>query len=256
MKTNEYGKYLSEAYDALNGDVDYAAWADFYEACAVRFTGKKPAHICEMACGTGNLSVLLSGRGYHVTAFDLSEPMLTLADKKATDAGVKNLRLTKQDMCHFQVYTPAEQVVCMMDGINCLTGAGDAFCAFESANAALVDGGLFVFDVNTRRKFEHTYADNAYVLEDEHVFLAWQNFYNKKTHFCDLYLTFFFEEADGRYARFDEHMRQRMYPEKTLDKFVKQAGFEIICKTGGFDFENASEQDTDRLFYICKKVSH
>ena len=34
MKTNEYGKYLSEAYDILETDVDYEEWADYYLACA------------------------------------------------------------------------------------------------------------------------------------------------------------------------------------------------------------------------------
>ena len=77
-----YGKYLSETYDTLNSDIDYEKWADFYETCFEKYAGVKVKHICEMACGTGSMAVIFGKRGYNVTAFDLSEDMLTLADKR------------------------------------------------------------------------------------------------------------------------------------------------------------------------------
>ena len=153
MKTNEYGKYLSEAYDILETDVDYEEWADFYLACAKKYTGKKPAHICDMACGTGKLSVAFEKRGIKVTAFDLSEDMLSLADKRARDEGAEDVRFTRQDLRDFRVYAPVELCVCMMDGINCLGTPADVSSAFESAHRALCEDGLFIFDVNSRRKF-------------------------------------------------------------------------------------------------------
>lgn len=253
MRTEEYGKYLSEAYDTLNTDVDYERFADFYEECFARYGREHTKHVCEMACGTGSLAVSMAKRGYHVTAFDLSDEMLTLADRKAREADVKDLRLTRQDMRDFKVYTPADAAICMMDSLNCLPAPSEVRKTFESVYAALAPEGLFVFDVNTAKKFETVYADNAYVLEDEHVLLAWQNFYNGQTKKCDLYLTFFFEEPDGRYARYDEHIRQRMYPMRSLERLLHETGFEVLCRTGGFDFAATGESDCDRLFYICKK---
>ena len=253
MKVSGYGEKLSQAYDALNGDVNYAEWADFYEACVARFCTAKGKHVCEMACGTGSMALELEKRGWHVTAFDASNTMLTLADKKAQDAGVKNIRFTQQDMRDFRVYTPAQMILCMMDSLNCLAAPGEVASAFESAYHALEDGGIFIFDVNARHKFETVYAENAYVLEDEDVLLAWQNFYNRNTKKCDMYLTFFFENADGRYDRYDEKIRQRMYPARTLERLLADAGFEVLCRTGGFDFSPADENTCDRLFYVCGK---
>ena len=37
MKTEEYGKYLSQTYDFLNTDINYAEWADFYKECFKRY---------------------------------------------------------------------------------------------------------------------------------------------------------------------------------------------------------------------------
>ena len=83
MKTEEYGKYLSQTYDFLNTDINYAEWADFYCECFRKYSQVPVKNICEMACGTGNMALELQKRGYSVTAFDLSEHMLTVADKKA-----------------------------------------------------------------------------------------------------------------------------------------------------------------------------
>ncbi len=253
MKTNEYGKYLSEAYDILETDVNYEEWAEFYLACMQKFTGKKPVHVCDMACGTGKLSVALDKRGCKVTAFDLSEEMLTLADKRAREEDAGNVRFTRQDLRDFRVYTPAELCVCMMDGINCLGTPTDVSSAFESVRRALTDGGIFVFDVNSRHKFEETYGENAYLLENDNVFLAWQNFYEPSAKKCDMYLTFFIENKDGKYERFDESIRERMYPAKTLDRLLDRAGFDVLCRTSDFDFTPADETACDRIFYICRK---
>lgn len=248
-----YGKYLSETYDTLNSDIDYEKWADFYEACFEKYAGAKVKHICEMACGTGSMAVIFGKRGYSVTAFDLSEDMLTLADKKVQDAGLENVRLTMQDMCSFRVYSKAQGIVCMLDSLNCLMDNNALSEAFECAYAALDDGGVFIFDVNTKYKFENVYGDNAYVLEDEKVLLAWQNFYNKNTKKCDFYLTFFLEDDDGRYTRFDEHNKQKMHVTRTLDKLLYEAGFKVEARVSDFDFTNADEKCDERIYYICTK---
>lgn len=253
MKNNGYGKYLSEAYDTLNYDVDYAAFADFYEKCFAKFSDVKVRHVCEMACGTGNMSIELKKRGYKVTAFDISENMLTLADKKAREKNETDIRFTLQDMRSFKLYSKADAIVCMMDSVNCLTDKKDLESMLMCVNDALTPGGIFVFDVNSKRKFEEVYAENAYILEDEGVLLAWQNFYKKSTKKCDLFLSFFFEDEDGRYSRYDEQIKQRFYPVKTLEKTLLSAGFEIMCITDGFDFEKADENKCDRVFFAVKK---
>lgn len=254
MANEEYGKYLSETYDVLNSDIDCSEWADFYEKCFEKYADIKIRHICEMACGTGSMAIELSARGYGITAFDLSCDMLTAADKKMTDAGAKNIRFTQQDMRSFKVYSKADAVICMLDSLNCLPDSTALSEAFESAYNALNSGGVFVFDINSKYKFENVYSDNAYILEDEGVLLAWQNFYNPKTKKCDMYLTFFIEDEDGRYMRFDERNKQKMHSVRTVNKLLEEAGFEICGTVSDFDFSDADEKRDERIFYICRKA--
>lgn len=250
-----YGTHLAACYDTLNSDIDYAAWADFYRAAFEKYAPSFAVkHICEMACGSGSLSVAFAKRGYSVTAFDLSEDMLVIADKKARDAGIDTVRFTLQDMRSFGVYTKADACICMLDSLNCLSDISGVAETFAHAFGALNDGGMFIFDVNSRHKFETVYADNAYVLEDEHVLLAWQNFYHPSAKKCDLYLTFFCEDEDGRYTRFDEEMRQKMYTVRSLKKQLADAGFSLLDIVSGFDFAPADEDTDDRLFFICRKA--
>ncbi len=253
MADTGYGRYLSETYDALNTDIEYPEWADFYEKCFEKYADVRVKSICEMACGTGNMAILLAKRGYNVTAFDLSEDMLTAADRKMFDEGVQNLRFTRQDMRSFKVYSKAQGIICMLDSINCLLDNDSVLDTFESVYNALDDGGVFIFDVNSKYKFENVYSDNAYILEDEKVLLAWQNFYNAKTKKCDLYLTFFLEDEDGRYTRFDEHNKQKMHTVKVLDKLLDKAGFSVEARVSGFDFADADESRDERIFFICTK---
>ncbi len=252
MKKEGYGKYFVKAYDLLNTEIDYSKWCDFYEKCFEKYS-IPVKNVCETACGTGNLALELSKRGYSVTAIDISEDMLSEADKKAFDAGIQNIRFTLQNMRDFEVYTKPQAVICMASSINCLTSNVRLEEAFSSAFCALDDGGVFIFDISTKKKFETVYADNAYVLEDEKVLLAWQNFYNEKTKKCDFYLSFFFENDAGCYDRYDERSAEKMFSEKTIEKTLKKVGFNEFYTFADLDFSKGNENTHDRLFYICKK---
>ena len=43
---------LAAVYDRLNGEVDYEAWADFFEACFSRY-GLPQRLLLDLGCGTG-----------------------------------------------------------------------------------------------------------------------------------------------------------------------------------------------------------
>jgi len=253
MKSKGYGRCLSETYDKLNADVDANVWASFCEECFCRFAKTEVKHVCEIACGTGSVSIVLEKKGYKMTSSDLSENMLSIADNKAFEAGCKNIVFAKQDMCSFTASAKAGAVICLLDSINCLLTPKDVKSCFESAYDILVDGGVFVFDVNSKYKFENVYADNAYVLEDEGVLCAWQNFYDDEKKICDFYLSFFLENEDGLYEREDEHNKERMYTVKNILSYLTSAGFSEIKVFGDMDFSHADENTDERLFFVAVK---
>ena len=85
-------------------------------------------------------------------------------------------------------------------------------------------------------------------------FALWQNHYNPKNHMCDFYITLFSEGEDGRYERYDEAERERMYTLKTLKRALADTGFEFIGAYSDFAFTEATDND-ERIYVIarCKK---
>ena len=69
---------LAAWYDALTRDVDYAAFADFYEQCFQQGRGESHT-LLDFCCGTGTLTRLMAARGYEMIATDGSPDMLMQA---------------------------------------------------------------------------------------------------------------------------------------------------------------------------------
>ena len=242
---------LAECYDALMEDIDYAAWADFYEVQFARYAAKKPSIVLDLGCGTGVLTNILAGRGYDMIGIDLSPEMLARASEAAR-AEKKNVLYLEQDMRAFDLYGTVDAAVCSLDGINYLTKKEDVALCFSRVHTFLSEGGLFVFDVNTPWKFEHIFGDESYILEDETTFLGWQNQYTKSTGLCRFYLTFFRETASGLWERYEEVQSERAYSDRVLKRLLDTAGFEVLEIVSDLDGTPAGDAD-ERHYFICKK---
>lgn len=254
MKGESYNEALSNAYDILNDEIDISAWADFICGNIKKYGLKDNARICDIACGTGSMSVELEKRGYTLMSLDLSQDMLCIAENKARNNKCRNITFTCQDMRTFRDTAKNACVICLLDSLNCLMNIKDIKLCFESTNKALEMGGIFVFDVNSKYKFENVYGDNAYILENDGILCAWQNQYNEKSKVCDFYLSFFTENKDGTYQRSDEHRREKMYTLKSIEKALLEKGFEICGVSCDFDFNEADENKDERLYITAKKV--
>ena len=53
-------------YDRLMDAVPYRAWVDYVELLMAKFRSR-PKHILDLACGTGNVGLELTRRGFRVT---------------------------------------------------------------------------------------------------------------------------------------------------------------------------------------------
>lgn len=252
MANELYGNALAGTYDILNDGIDHAAWADFIENCVKRFSDIEVSEICETACGTGIMACELARRGYDVTASDLSEEMLSVAENRARNENL-SIRFVVQDMRYTKMYSKKDLIICLLDSMNYLTHRQDIKYALESAYENLNDGGLFIFDMNSKYKFEHIYSDNSYVLESDGVYCGWQNYYNSSTKICDFYLSIFTENPDGTYTRSDEYQREKMYTIRQMKPIIKDCGFELCGIFSDFDFSDGDENCDERLYYVLKK---
>lgn len=242
---------LAACYDALMADVDYEGWADFYEAVFRKYGNGMPKLVLDLGCGTGHLTSILAARGYEMLGIDRSPEMLSHAAARAERAG-QNILFSEQDMCSFDLYGTVDAVVCSLDCVNYLTKPAELNACLARVHTFLAPGGLFLFDVNTPWKFEHEFGDNSYILEEDGLFLGWQNFYTKSTGLCRFYLTFFRETNDGLWERVEEEQRERAYSDAVLCKYLAENGFSVLDTVSGFDFSPAGKTD-ERHFFLCRR---
>lgn len=244
---------IARVYDGLNAEIDYKKWADFIEKCFDRYLSARPEIVLDLACGTGKMTRELAARGYDMIGIDGSDEMLSRAMFSENSSGILYLL---QDMREFELYGTVGAVVCCLDSINYLLEEKEVLQTFSLVHNYLDPDGLFIFDVNSPRKFEKVYSDNAYILEDENddgsaIFCGWQNQYDKETGICDFYLTLFEEDEDGAYIRSDEHQRERCYTMEQIRSALDKANLEFISVFADYDFKEISDED-DRWYIVAR----
>ena len=244
---------LSRVYDSINSDIDYKAWADFFEKILDREAKARPELVLDLGCGTGKMTLELSSRGYDMTGIDYSPDMLDVARDTAEEQGADVLWLC-QDMREFELYGTVDLTVSCLDCINHLTRPSDVEKTFKLVHNYLIPDGLFVFDINGKYKFENIYADRSYVMEEDGGVCIWQNNYDEKKKICDFYITLFEECEDGRYERYDEEQRERMYTLSEMKKLLEKCSLEFIGAYSDFEFKEATDDD-ERIYIVarCKK---
>ncbi|MBO5315523.1 MAG: class I SAM-dependent methyltransferase [Clostridia bacterium] len=244
---------LAPFYDAINADISYSDWADFIEKIFNKECKSRPELVLDLGCGTGKMTLELASRGYDMTGIDISPEMLDIAREQAEIGGYDILWLS-QDMREFELYGTVDSAVSCLDCINHLTKPSDVKKTFELMHNYLIPDGIFVFDINGKAKFENIYADRSYVMEEDGGVCIWQNYYDKKTKLCDFYITLFEECSDGRYERYDDEQRERMYTVSEMRKMLLASGFEFIGAYSDFDFNEATD-NSERIYIAarCKK---
>ena len=214
---------FAKYYDALNAGADYGKLADYIEGVFSLYQ-KRPELVLDLACGTGSLTLELKKRGYDMAGLDLSAEMLAAA---AAKKGGQGILWTNQDMASFELYGTVDAVVCCYDSLNYLTAPGEVEKCFALVHNYLNPGGLFVFDVNSKQKFESIYAPSVFVIEDakKKLFCVWRSHWQKKARSCDFCLTLFEKRTDGAYTRHEATQREKHHGAGFLKNALIDAGF-------------------------------
>lgn len=242
-------KEFASLYDELMNDFDYEMWFNYIEDIFKKYE-KDPKYILEMACGTGNLSIHLAEKGYKLTCFDLSEEMLSEAYEKLNK--YKNVKLLNGNMIDFKISRKFQAVVSICDSINYITDRDDLKTTFLNVYNHLEDGGIFIFDINSFYKLSEVIGNNTFVEDRDEVFYTWQNYYNDEENTCEFYLSFFINEDEDRYIRFDEEHKERAYTTDEVIELLNLAGFKSVDYFEAFTTESVNPL-TERInFVACK----
>ena len=236
-------------YDRLMQTVDYKAWANYIHEIAQKYE-IKPGLAADLGCGTGSFCIEMSKHGYDMIGVDMSAEMLSCAREKSIEAG-RDILFLNQDMTNFELYGTVDVITCLMDSVNYVTYKNDLKHLFKLVGNYLNPGGLFVFDINTRYKFENVFSSNVFCETGEDISYIWQNNFDSRSKLCSFELSFFVKEGE-MYRRFDELHYERCYTTDELKSMLKTTKLEICGVYGELSLKKPSEK-CERMFFICRK---
>lgn len=237
---------FASVYDSIMDDTLYDLWEQFTRE-------KLPATtrtVLELACGTGELATRLA-TDFEVTGLDLSEEMLTMADKRAFEKGV-HVNFIEGDMQDLFEIGTYDAVTCYSDSICYLSDSQEVQQTFDSVYSVLNNGGLFIFDVHSIFQIEEGFKDYSFHDQTDDFAFLWDSYPGEEKYSIEHYLTFFVKEHGDHFLRKDELHQERTYPLDEYLRLLENSGF-VNVKVFA-DFENkAPDDESKRWFFVAHK---
>ncbi len=247
-----YGDFAS-VYDELMEDVDYKAWAAYYNAVLTEAGIDKGARVTECACGTGSLTVYLSLQ-YEMTGVDISQEMLSQAAQKLRAAG-RTVPLIRQDMRKLTLHKAQDAILCTCDGVNYLPDEKSLRGFFDAACRSLRPGGVLCFDVSSFYKLSTVLGNKILTNTQGRVHYIWENVWQADERLLDMRLQLYAREQGNIFRHMEETQRQRAWTADELVRALEESGFERPAVCGDRTFEPPRDREM-RLHLSARKPLH
>jgi MFS family permease len=176
----------------------------------------------DLCCGTGQLSRIFLQHGYDVTGLDLSEAMLDYARKNAAAYGGERARFFAGSAAGYVLDHRVGLAVASGEALNHLRSTGDFKRCLDSTFAVLAEGGVFAFDVRTRKGFFEW--NNITVEESDDGVVVKNGIYDGGDAATQRVLGFDRIAGDS-YQRFEQIVHNVVYPIDWLEARVREAGW-------------------------------
>ena len=248
---------FAQVYDRFMDNVPYAQWTEYLQEIFEKHNlPHNTGVICDLGCGTGNMTIPLAKIGYDMIGIDLSEQMLAIASEKTIEEDL-NILYLNQDMREFELYGTVRAIVSICDSMNYMTTEEDLRDVFKLVNNYLDIGGIFIFDLNTIHKYETIGEQVIAENRDEGSFI-WENTFYEDENINEYDLTLFIKDENGKYDKYEENHIQRAYCLDRIKELISEAGLEYVTSYDAFT-KNAVRKDSERIYVIArekgKKVS-
>jgi SAM-dependent methyltransferase len=264
---------IAKYYDELMAGVPYRLWVEYLLDLLERVEFK-PRTILDVACGTGNVSEILSARGYEVVGADIAPGMIEAAKAKHSRveyhvSDMAELHLTRhpEPTCHPELDSGSrgmlkpvqhdavrqfDLAISLFDSLNYITDPDHLARAIERVGEHVVEGGYFIFDVNTIYALAHHFFDQANLASDRYPHYIWSSEYDHSTRICTIKMTFEVLQ-NGEPRQFVETHYQRGHSLEELSQWLIDAGFEVVDVFHAYRFRKPTRR-SDRVFYVARKA--
>ena len=241
---------FARVYDLFMDNVPYEEWSEYIISLLTE-AGIKDGLVADLGCGTGKMTRLLSKAGYDMIGIDNSGEMLEIAREHQYEEDDGILYLL-QDMREFELYGTVRAVISICDSMNYLLEEADLLTVFRLVNNYLDPKGLFIFDLNTRYKYEILLGETTISENREEGSFIWDNYFDEEEGINQYDLTLFIREEGDLYRKYEETHFQRVYELETVKRLLKEAGLMFVAAYDAFTKEPVRE-DSERIYIIARE---
>ncbi len=249
MESEAYTNF-AKVYDTFMDNIPYEEWGKYLTELLEEY-GVKEGLVLELGCGTGSMTEILAGKGYDMIGADNSEEMLEIAIEKRERSGHDILYLL-QDMREFELYGTVRAVVSVCDSVNYVTEEEELIEVFRLVNNYLDPKGVFIFDFNTKYKYQNVLGDRTIAEKRDECSFIWDNYYYEEEEINEYELTLFIQEKENLYRKFEEVHYQRAYTLEQMLRLVKESGLEFVTAYDAFTRKQPTDT-SERIYMIARE---
>lgn len=238
-----YG-HLAKWFEYLNDDCGYEQWSQYL----IDTLKSYPASVgLDVGCGGGFFTRAFVKEGYQMTGLDISAAMLDFAQEQSFKSGLR-AEYIWGDISKLKLPKRYHFATAINDCVNYIPKS-KLKAAFKNVAAALQKGGVFLFDISSRRKFTYKIANT--VSADDREDITYLCFNAVEGDEVTMDVTLFEKQEDGSFIRKDERHVQYIYDEEEIVQTLESAGFTLVKVEG-----HLGEDKTlaDRIFFVAQKA--
>ena len=238
-----YG-HLAKWFEYLNDDCGYEQWSQYL----IDTLKSYPASVgLDVGCGGGFFTRAFVKEGYQMTGLDISAAMLDFAQEQSFKSGLR-AEYILGDISKLKLPKRYHFATAINDCVNYIPKS-KLKAAFKNVAAALQKGGVFLFDISSRRKFTYKIANT--VSADDREDITYLCFNTVEGDEVTMDVTLFEKQENGSFIRKDERHVQYIYDEEEIVQTLESAGFTLVKVEG-----HLGEDKTlaDRIFFVAQKA--
>lgn len=222
----------------------------FYETTEI---GRQNRNLLDLCCGTGQLALHFLEHGYQVLGLDLSPAMLAHArDNASAYVADGRARFIEGDAADYEVPGTYGLAVATFDALNHLPDRIALQGCFDATRAALVDNGIFIFDLNTRAGLQTWSGVN--VQESDELVLIIRGVVSNWEGRAYTQISGFLQQDNGLYKRFNEVVYNTIFDLDDVVDALNEAGFSSVTLARGESLDTPLDhpETAPRVFFMAR----